>query len=83
MIFALDKKRCNSISEYRDLWARTRWMLEQVLPHVPENVKQRIQIEYEVNLTDPDFNFYEAVFGTEPRPLESLGTHLQKHSSSR
>jgi len=57
-------------------------MLEQVLPHVSEEVKQRIQIEYEVNITDPDFNFYEAVFGTEPRPLESLGTHLQQHSST-
>jgi hypothetical protein len=47
-------------------------MYQQLLPHVPAEVKERIQMDYEVNKLDPDFDFYKAVFGKEPSAYQPL-----------
>jgi hypothetical protein len=50
--------------------------------HVPEEVRKRLQIDYEVNLTDPDFNFYKAVFGKERQKPIPLRDRYAKHFSA-
>jgi hypothetical protein len=62
--------------------AETLWLVRQLKAHLPKEISQGIQVEYEVNRLDPDFSFYNAVFAKEPKPLIPLGERLQKHSST-
>jgi hypothetical protein len=81
LIFLQDQKLREATDLYRKAWAETRWMLEQLLPHIPDEIKERIQVEYEVNMMDPDFCFYQATFGQKPKSFEPLAVRFQEHSS--
>lgn len=58
------------------MWAKEVWLVEQLWEHVPREVRQRVLIDLEVNETDPDFSFYKAVFGEDPKPIPSLAPSL-------
>jgi hypothetical protein len=54
------------------MWARQVWLVEEMKKHIPREVFEGIWVESEVNQMDPDFNFYEAVFGEPPTPIPPL-----------
>jgi hypothetical protein len=82
LIFLQDRKRMETIEFYRKAWAEARWVLEQVLPYVPDFAREHVQAELEKHRADPTFDFHKAVFGKEAKPLKPLAVHLQEHSST-
>lgn len=81
-IFLLDKQNREAIEFERTGWAQTLWLLQQSRKHLPKEIRKRIQMEFEINKTDPDFDFYKEAFGEEAKPLKPLGGHFTKHSST-
>ncbi|HZU32081.1 MAG TPA: hypothetical protein VFB79_13270 [Candidatus Angelobacter sp.] len=69
VICCLSQKRKLNAEGYRKLWALEVWWAEQLWPHVPKEVQKRLLIERDVNETDPDFYFFKAAFGVDPKPL--------------
>ncbi|PYP84652.1 MAG: hypothetical protein DMG65_22220 [Candidatus Angelobacter sp. Gp1-AA117] len=81
LIFLQDRKRIEEVEFYRAAWAETRWVLEQVLPYVPEYVREYMQQEYNSHMADPNFSFYKETFGEAPQTPVPVAVRLQKHSS--
>lgn len=62
-------QRREEIEQYRKMWAKEVWFAEQLWKHVPREAQKQILIDLEVNETDPDFSFYKAAFGEDPKPI--------------
>jgi hypothetical protein len=72
LIFLIDKKRTEKIEANRKGWAEALWLLQQIKPYVPAEIKERIQMEFELNKTDPDFDFAKEAFGEKDEAIQPL-----------
>ncbi len=55
-------------------------MVQQLRQHVPDEVFRQIRMDYHINKLDPDFSFYKAVFGEDPKPVPSFADSLTRRS---
>lgn len=69
LICAASEKRKKQAEGFRKLFAEQMWMAEQLWKHVPKEAQKQVLTDYLVNQADPDFCFYKAIFGDDPKPI--------------
>lgn len=74
VIFLYCQQRKEDAEGYRAMWAKEVWFAEQLWKHIPKEARLQLLADREVYEMDPNFCFYKAVFGEDPKPFPALPT---------